>query len=67
MTNQSHSATIRRRTDQPQAVAAYTGNGGYSSSPDDNCSSIHLIRDGAAQMVAESYPSTIMQYLARIA
>ena len=52
------------RSETQQNVASYTGNGGYNSSPDDNCTSLHLInRD---EMCAVSFPFTIVEYLESI-
>lgn len=49
------------RSESDQQTVSYTGNGGYQSSPDDNCTSIHFIQKN--EMCDESFPSTIVECL----
>lgn len=55
---------IEERSEFAQVVAPFTGNGGYNSSPNDNCNSLHLIH--LDEMCSESYPSTILEALSAL-
>lgn len=50
---------MRNETDQ--LVAAYSGYGGYASSPDENCDTIRYDEDSS-----EGYPSTIVEALSSL-
>lgn len=55
---------VDSRSKGSQMRSAYTGNGGYQSSPDDNCSSIHL--SDPMNACAEASPTTVLQAFAAL-
>jgi hypothetical protein len=55
---------VAERNPKSQLRSAYTGNGGYQSSPDDNCSSIHLADPMNA--CSEASPTTVLQAFAAL-